>query len=305
MGRGIKGEGPFKYELCRLALAVALAAALLSGCSGSSGLASPRSVLRGALTFHASFDHGLNADFAKGDPLLYTATSLQARAAARPGMGTMAAPVASGRGRFGDALQFTRKSAGVIFFQAAGNTAYNSTNWSGTVSFWLSVDPPTELEPGFCDPLQVTPRAWNDAAFFVEFEKRQEIPFRLGVYADYRVWNPENRKWDEIPSVNKPLVTVAHPPFAGGQWTHVVFTFERFNTGQPDGLASLYLDGQFAGALPPRTQTFTWDERQASIMLGLGYIGLFDELSWFNRALTAPEVRLLHELAGGVPSLFR
>jgi len=59
------------------------------------------------------------------------------------------------------------------------------------------------------------------------------------------------------------------------------------------------------GALPPRIQTFTWDERQASIMLGLGYIGLFDELSWFNRALSGPEIRVLHELQGGVPSLLK
>ena len=45
-----------------------------------------------------------------------------------------------------------------------------------------------QLEPGFCDPVQITPRAWNDAAFFVEFEKRPEsIPFRLGVYADLGV----------------------------------------------------------------------------------------------------------------------
>ena len=86
---------------------------------------------------------------------------------------------------------------------------------------------------------------------------------------------------------------------------HVVFTFEHFNTGQPDGVARLYLDGQFAGALPPRTQTFTWDARQSSIMLGLGYIGFFDELSWFNRALTETEIRQLHELPEGVPSLLR
>jgi hypothetical protein len=290
-----------------VACSFVLSAALLTGCSVSNSVVYPsaKTTLRRALTFHASFDHGVDADFAKGDPLLYSATSAETRAAARPGLGSGVSVIAPGRGRFGDALQFTRKGSGLIFFQAAGNTAYNATNWSGTVSFWLSVDPAGDLEPGFCDPLQVTPRAWNDAAFFVEFEKRREVPFRLGVYADYAVWNPQNRKWEEIPPANKPLVTVAHPPFARDKWTHVVFTFEHFNTGQPDGVARLYLDGQFTAALPPRTQTFTWDARQSSIMLGLGYIGFFDELSWFNRALTETEIRQLHELPEGVPSLLR
>jgi hypothetical protein len=229
---------------------------------------------------------------------------MNSRAAAQRGVKhTNVAVVAKGEGRFGDAIRFTKRQAALIFYQAAGNLPYNNTNWNGTVSFWLSVDPATDLEMGFCDPVQITPRAWNDAAFFVEFEKRQETPFRLGVYADFKVWNPENRKWEEIPAANKPLLTIANPPFARGKWTHVVFTFERFNTGRPDGVAKLYLDGELAGALPSRTQTFTWDERQAAVMLGLGYIGLFDDLSLFNRALSGDEVRALHGLEKGVAQL--
>ena len=184
--------------------------------------------------------------------------------------------------------------------------AYEPKNWNGSVSFWLSVDPATELDPGFCDPVQITPRAWNDAAFFVEFEKRPEsIPFRLGVYADLAVWNPKNRKFEEIPAEERPLVTVEKPPFARGKWTHVVFTFERFNTGQPDGQARLYLDGRAAGDLSPRLQTFTWDADRTAVALGLSYIGLLDELSLFSRALSPTEVEALHGLAGGVPALLR
>jgi hypothetical protein len=278
-----------------------------AGVCGCSSFKEPSSQIRvvNALTFHASFDHGPDADIAQGDARLFTASAQDRRAAAQPGLGqSNVAVVARGQGRFGDALQFTKKQAALIFFQAAQNLAYNSTNWSGTVSFWLKVEPARELEPGFCDPLQITPRAWNDAAFFVEFEKRQEIPFRLGVYADYRVWNPSNRKWEEIPAANKPLITVTQPPFSGDRWTHVAFTWERFNTGLPNGTARLYLDGQLAGELPPRVQTFTWDERQTSIMLGLGYLGLFDELSLFNRALTQAEIRLLFESERPVPAAF-
>jgi hypothetical protein len=193
-----------------------------------------------------------------------------------------------------------------VFFRGAGNMPYSKADWSGTVSFWLNVDPEGKLEPGFCDPIQITASAWNDAAFFVEFEKRSEsIPFRLGVYADLAVWNPGNRNFAEIPAAERPLVTVEKPPFRAGRWTHVVFTFERFNSGRTDGVARLYLDGQFQGELKSRRQTFTWDVDKAVIALGLGYVGLFDELSVFNRALGPDEIQSIHIIARGVSSLIR
>lgn len=263
--------------------------------------------LRAALTFHASFDGSVDAMHAAGDRSLYWAPSLKERPAAKTGLPpTGETAHAAGGGRFGDALRFTKRRAPVVFFRAARNLPYAPSNWSGTVSFWLQVDPQGQLEPGFCDPVQITPRAWNDAAFFVEFEKRPEsIPFRLGVYADLDVWNPAKRKFEEIPASERPLVTVANPPFAGGKWTHVVFTFERFNTGKADGTARLYLDGQPRGMLAARQQTFTWDPEQAIIGLGLSYIGLLDELSVFSRALTADEVAALYRLSGGVSALVR
>jgi hypothetical protein len=160
------------------------------------------------------------------------------------------------------------------------------------------------LETGFCDPVQITPRAWNDAAFFVEFEKGPElIPFRLGVYADLNVWNPDKRRFADIPPHERPLVPVDKPPFARGKWTHVAFTFERFNTGKPDGVARLYLDGTLGGTLTPRQQTFTWDPDNTVMALGLGYIGMLDELSVFNRLLTDREVQAVYALEKGVGAL--
>jgi Concanavalin A-like lectin/glucanases superfamily len=263
--------------------------------------------LRAALTFHASFDGNVDAVRAAGDPKLYSAPAMKARDQATPGLPASGEVLhARGEGRTGDALRFTRRKSPFVFFKAARNVAYKKQDWSGTVSFWLQVDPVKELEAGFCDPVQITPRAWNDAAFFVEFEKRAEsIPFRLGVYADFEVWNPTKRKFEEIPAAERPLVTVDAPPFAGGKWTHVVFTFERFNTGRPDGSARLYLDGAPHGMLSSRLQTFTWEPEAAVIGLGLGYIGALDDLSVFDRALREPEIRALHGLAGGVGSLIR
>jgi len=286
-------------------MAILLLAAFLSGCACCPFSKKSANVsLREALTFHASFDHGPDADFARGDRRIYTASSFNKRAEAKPGLNTSNITVmAKGEGRFGDALRFTKKQAPLIFFHAADNIPYRPTNWSGTVSFWLSTDPAGELEPGFCDPIQITPRAWNDAAFFVEFEKRQEIPFRLGAYADFKVWNPTNRKWEDIPFADKPLVTVPQPPFARGKWTHVVFTFENFNTGRPDGVPKLFLDGKFQGSLSARVQTFTWDPNETLVMLGLSYRGLFDELSFFDRALSEQEILALHQLDRGVSPL--
>jgi hypothetical protein len=120
--------------------------------------------LRKALTFHASFDHGTDADFALGDRRLYTASSYENRNDAKPGIGNPDVGIISGRGMFGDALQFKKKNTMVIYYQAEKNVAYQTANWSRTVSFWLSLDPDKDLQPGYCDPLQVTDKDYNNAA---------------------------------------------------------------------------------------------------------------------------------------------
>ena len=277
----------------------------LSGCSTSQSNKSAASDLQKALTFHAPFDGSADAAFARGDRTLYSAPSMKQAPVGTPGLpASGVVSLARGQGRFGDALHFHKKSPEMVFYRGEKNIDYQTQDWSGTVSFWLRVDPDKELEPGFCDMIQITPRAWNDAAFFVEFEKRtNSAPFRFGAYADFKVWNPENREWGKIPFNEKPLVTVDHPPFSGDRWTHVVFTFSNFNTKRNDGMAKLYLNGQFQGAVTGKEQTFTWDPGKCLIMLGLSYVGFFDDLAIFNRALTEPEIQTLHQLKEGTRSL--
>jgi hypothetical protein len=259
--------------------------------------------LGAALVFHAPFDGGVDARRAAGDPKLYWAPTWGRRAEAQPGLPPTHTTHVPGAGRFGDALRFTGRGAPVAFYQGGANTPWAASNWQGAVSFWLSADP-AALGTGFCDPIQVTPRAWNNGAFFVEFEKSAEAwPFRLGVYADFEVWNPTKREFKEIPPAERPLVTVDNPPFANGKWTHVVFTWDSFNTGRPDGVARLYLDGTPRGALTGRQQTFTWDPGEVKIAMGLGYVGLFDELAVFNRSLTDAEVAALYTLDRGIATL--
>ena len=283
----------------RLAASLLLAAACAVSAPAADG------ALRSALTFHAGFDGQADADFALGDRKLYSAPSMNQPRAGQPGLPASGfVTLAPKEGKFGDALRFHKKAREIVFFQGLKNINYRTQQWSGTVSFWLKLNPDEDLEPGFSDPVQITPRDWNDAAFFVEFGKDEKPRhFRLGAYADFKVWNPANREWNTIPFVEKPLAGVAQPPFSRERWTHVAFTFNNFNTGKKDGLAQLYLNGQLEGAIGEREQTFTWDPAQAKIMLGLSYIGLFDDLAIFNRALTESEIEKLRQLETGVKEL--
>jgi hypothetical protein len=249
--------------------------------------------LRSSLTLHASFDNGPNADHARGDATLYHSPTAE-RKTSMPGLPDSVRIVPSA-GKTGAALHFVKKSDAAIFFQVDKNLPYRKTDWSGTVSFWLSLDPETDLQPGFADPIQITERAWNDAALWVDFSSDQPPRrFRLGAFADLKVWNPNNRDFDSLPPADKPMFDAGKPPFAKGRWSHVVIVFENFNTGQTNAVATLYLNGKPAGSVRGREQTFTWDPSKAAIMLGLSYTGLFDELMIFDGPLTAAEVAHLH-----------
>jgi len=246
------------------------------------------------LVFRASFDAGLEAEVGGGDRKLYWSPKMEVPPK-KSELGLPANGVVTHQkegGVTGGYLKFEKKAPEMVFFKAKGNMPYEKTNWNGTVSFWLKVTPDEDLAPGFTDPIQITDEAWNKSAFFVEFSK-DEVPreFRLGVYADFEVWNPENKKWEDIAMAEKPLAPVVRPPFTREQWSHVAFTFENFNTGKPNGVARLYLNGQERGVLKERTQTFTWDYEKALIMLGLSYVGGFDELAIYDRVLSSDEVR--------------
>ena len=73
-------------------------------------------------------------------------------------------------------------------------------------------------------------------------------------------------------------------------WTHVAFTWENFNTGKKDGVATLYLDGKNEGSITKWNQKFSWAGKPHRILIGLNYMGLFDELACFNRALSSKEI---------------
>jgi neutral ceramidase len=263
-----------------------------------------RESLGKALTFHAPFEGQPDAEFALGDKRIFTASSFD-RTDTKPGLHRADISIVKGQGKFGDALRFGKKDKAIVFFQGDKNMAFKPRNWSGTVSFWLRLDPDKDLEPGFADPIQITDKKWDDAAFFVDFTKDDKPRhFRLGIYSDTKVWNPKGADFDKLPTADKPFSNeVANPPFAADKWTHVVFTFSNLNSGKADGTGKLYLDGKPAAGIGRRPLTFTWDPKHAAIMLALSYIGLYDDLAIFNRALTDDEVLYLNQLNGGVATL--
>ena len=246
--------------------------------------------LKNSLTFYASFDNGTNAEIAKGDKQLYTLINKKSK----PGNHTEGmTKLVTGQGLSGDALLFSKRNAKWLFYDGDQNFNFDVKDWSGSISFWIKVDPINKLDPGYVDPIQITPNTWNDASFFVDFDKEgSPRSFRLGAFADKAVWNPENK---DIPEPERPLVTAKSNPFSDKKWTHVAFTWKRFNTEKKDAIATLYLNGKNEGSIKNWNQKFSWAGKNHRILIGLNYMGLFDDLACFNRALSQKEIESIYE----------
>ncbi len=243
------------------------------------------------LTFFSSFDHGATADFSKGDHGIFTAPDYKNSEDKTPGIQVDHVSIAKGEGRFGNALQFDKKADPVLFFEAKDNVNYRENDWSGTISLWLSLNPEQDLEPGYCDPIQITDVAYNDAALWVDFSDKNPRQFRMGVFGDLSVWNPQDVGPDQNPDFTNRLVVAQKRPFGRDVWTHVVITFENLNSDNP-GTATFYINGQSQGSRKI-AEPFTWDLEKAKIYLGLNYIGKMDEVSVFDRALTPEEIQMI------------
>ena len=265
-------------------------------------LAAANKALRKALLFHASFDRTPDADFALGDRRIHTAGSYKKMEDAKPGLEHPDVSLARGAGRYGGALKFARKNTRAVYYLAENNIAYQRSDWNGTVSFWLSLDPATDLD-SFSDPLQVTDEDYNDAAIWVDFTMGAPRQFRLGAFGDLNVWNPENLSPLKNPAFLGRLVVARDAQFSRSKWTHVVIAHARL--GGTGGGVKLYVDGVLQGATPGIPEPFTLDVKRATIRLGVSYAGLLDDLAVFSRELSADEVKALYRLKDGVRSLGR
>ncbi|HAP06801.1 MAG TPA: hypothetical protein DCR20_03170 [Planctomycetaceae bacterium] len=288
---------PVNRPSSSLALACSLIAATLITLAAPLQAGPPESLQKN-LIFLAPFDGSLDATIGQ-DKRIHTAENLE-RKVVTPGNSRTDVTLAPQAGRYGGALRFaTSESPKVTLFKGV-NAGYSASNWSGTVSFWLKLTPDQDLKPGYCDPIQITDKTWNDASFFVDFDKDLPRVFRLGVFSNYKSWNPADTAWEKIEPKDRPMVPVAMPPFSRDRWTHVAWTFNNFNTANNSpGSATLYLNGKSQGSLKS-PMTFTWDPAKAVIMLGIAYTGDFDELAIFNRALSDAEITTVYELPAGL-----
>lgn len=254
--------------------------------------------LKKDLTLFATFDSSTDAATALGDKSIYSAPSYKEQDAAKPGLHVPEVTLAPGQGRRGGALRFSKKNTRAVFYRTERNLAFDPSNWTGSVSFWLNLDPEQDLEPGFCDPIQITDKAYNDSAIWVDFTK-DERPrhFRLGVFGALKSWNPQNFPSDKNPDFAKRLVVVKRHPFARGKWTHVAITWNGLGGGK--GSATLYVEGTPRGTAENIKEPFAWDPARGALRLGVNFVGLLDEVAVFRRALTAVEIQSL--AAGNAP----
>jgi hypothetical protein len=254
--------------------------------------------LRKALTLHASFDKGLDADFSRGEKTCYAQGKDLIKAS--PTDAVHLVP----EGRFGGALQFTRKNDLRPAYKDGGVLGYNAKNWSATVSVWLRLTPDEDLEPGYCDPVQIVGDDSKKGYIFLEWSK-DETPryFRYAIRPLFHIWNPDDVQWADIPFDKRPMVQVERAPFSRDKWTHVVFTLANVNDKSNPQVGRLYLNGEPQGSIENWDLTFDWDPAQVLLVLGAAYVGYQDDLAVFNRALTDGDVQRLYGLERGASEL--
>ena len=251
--------------------------------------------LKEAITLYASFDEGFEADFAAGDPRLYTAPNWQSpEAATVVGAEDESVTYEASGGKFGGALRFHSNWDPIVFYRADKNLAYTTTDWAGAFSFWLKVIPDEELEDGYSDPFIVTDKNWDNASLYVDFtEEDRPRRFRFAVFSDRSFWNPEEKSWEDVAVAERPMISTESAPFATGQWTHVVLSFSGLNSDEP-GIMTGYINGERKGHSDDRIYQLSWTLDQALMALGRHYTGQIDELAVFNRSLSENEVSALY-----------
>ncbi len=256
--------------------------------------------LAGALTLHASFDQGLDADFSRGDKTCYVLQGKELVTA----VPTEEVRLSPETGRFGGGLHFTKKNNFRPVYKDSGVLGYNDKNWNASVAVWLRLNPDKDLEPGYCDPIQIVGDDTKKGYIFMEWSK-DETPrfFRYAIRPLFHIWNPDNVQWAEIPFNKRPMVQVERAPFSRETWTHAVFTLENVNDKTKPQIGRLYLNGKLQGTIENWDLTFGWDPERVLLVLGASYVGHMDDLAVFNRALTDGEVRQLYGLNAGVREL--
>ena len=272
----------------RAALAIAF---LLS----TQALAAEPNPLRDSVTFYASFDEEVRADFAKGQKTLDTRfnhPTEKNKFEIEKGHDAKLFRVAKGKGVSGGAFTAigTLPRNGRVFFPAKDNIAFKPDGWSGSLSLWCRTDPDVLIETKFCDPVQITQKGANNGGLWFDFNDAKPRDLRYGAFPMV----PEGTKGIGEDDPKAPMVRVPKIGWKAEDWHHVVLTFENLDTGKPNAKTALYIDGKLIGEVKDRAIAMGWDIEKAGIYFSINYIGLLDEFAIFDRALTADEVKMLH-----------
>lgn len=277
----------------KTSLTISTLCVVLIGCN--SAPASTKIDIKTALTLYASFDEGYAADFAKGDPVLYTTASwdMASGITAITGEEGIVARLTEG-GRSGGALRFSTDWNPIVFFKGKENVGYEDADWSGAFSFWLRIDPASGLAPGYSDPFLITDKNWDNSSLYVDFTEDNPRHFRFAVFSDYSTWNPEGKSWEDYPAKDRPMIDLEKLPFAANEWTHVVLNFAALNSGKEKARIIGYLNGEKIGVLEGHAPKLSWDMDKVLMSIGRHYAGDFDDLAVFNRELSDEEVQSLY-----------
>jgi Concanavalin A-like lectin/glucanases superfamily len=250
--------------------------------------------LRKAVLFYASFDESMKADL--GDGTLATRFNHEKEAGKfvfEPGYDAKVFRIAKDKGIAGGCLEVidVLPRNGRIFYPIKGNLAFKKGGWSGAASMWINTNPNTELKTKFCDPIQITQKGANNGGIWFDFNDAKPRDLRMGVFPAV----PDGKTGAKESDADAPMVRVPKVGFKVGEWHHVAMTWSNFDTGKPDAVATLYIDGKKIGVVKDRPLAMDWDIDRAGVYVAVNYIGLLDELALFNRALTDDEVATLHK----------
>ena len=263
--------------------------------------------LGSALRLHVTFDEGIEADYAAGDPRLYQFSSREERLA---GGSPIEVPLAgveidSERGKFGGALRLTAENEKRLFYRSDQIIDHSAAEFSGTVSVWLQTTPDEDLPKAFVDPVMFISENHHAGFLFIEWSRDHEPKrFRYTIWPETTRWNPNKTDWESIPDDERPMIQLDYQPFSRDRWVHVAFTYDRINAGEL-GSGSLFIDGVKQGTIEGWDMTFAWDPAHVIIALGWSYVGGIDDLAIFDRALSAAEIHQIRDAPQGLKSLLR
>jgi formylglycine-generating enzyme required for sulfatase activity len=260
--------------------------------------------LKKAVSFYASFDEAVKADYGGGDLTVYTGVRPEpGKPKPEPikGFDDKAFKVAKGKGVSGGCLEALDllPNNGRLFFKAKGNIAFKKGGWGGAMSMWINFDPDKMLKTKFCDPVQITQKGANNGGLWFDFNDAKSRDMRHGAFTALK----EGEKAISEDDPKAPMVRVPKVGFKSGDWHHIVFSWKNFDTGKPDAVSQFFVDGKLIGEVKDRAISMDWDIDQAGIFTAISYIGLLDEFAIFNRALTADEVTALQKKPGLLQAL--